>query len=207
VSAPEDPAVRDEGDAVTDEAVETSNVKTEAVEAPSAEPEAAGAHRRGIGWAPVVAYGVLPALALLLALGAGFLKWADTTARDAATARTESVRAASDSTVAILSYKADSVEKDLGAGRDRLTGQFKDSYDTLTHDVVIPGAKEKHISATAAAPAAASVSATEKHAVVLVFVNQIVVIGNDPPTGTASSVRVTLDKIDGRWLISDFTPV
>jgi hypothetical protein len=31
--------------------------------------------------------------------------------------------------------------------------------------------------------------------------------GNDPPTDTASSVRVTLDKIGGRWLISAFEPV
>jgi Mce-associated membrane protein len=37
--------------------------------------------------------------------------------------------------------------------------------------------------------------------VVLVFVNQTVAVGNDPPTDTASNVRVTLDKIGGRWLI------
>ena len=34
------------------------------------------------------------------------------------------------------------------------------------------------------------------------FVNQTITVGNDPPTDTASSVRVTLDKIGGRWLIS-----
>jgi Mce-associated membrane protein len=88
-----------------------------------------------------------------------------------------------------------------------LTGEFKDSYTSLIHDVVIPGAKEKQISAVANVPAAASVSASENHAVVLVFVNQATTIGQDPPTNTASSVRVTLDKIAGRWLISQFHPV
>jgi Mce-associated membrane protein len=43
--------------------------------------------------------------------------------------------------------------------------------------------------------------------VVLAFVDQTTTIGNDAPTDTASSVRVTLDKVDSRWLISGFDPV
>jgi Mce-associated membrane protein len=50
-------------------------------------------------------------------------------------------------------------------------------------------------------------SASADHAEVLAFVNQTITVGNDPPTDTASSVRVTLDKIGGRWLISAFEPV
>jgi Mce-associated membrane protein len=73
--------------------------------------------------------------------------------------------------------------------------------------VVIPGATQKQISAVATVPAAASVSATENHAVVLVFVNQTVTVGTGAPTDTASSVRVTLDKVADRWLISGFDPV
>jgi Mce-associated membrane protein len=72
---------------------------------------------------------------------------------------------------------------------------------------VIPGAKQKQISAVATVPAMASVSADPRHAVVLVFVNQTVVVGQDAPTDTASSVRVTLDKVGDRWLISKFDPV
>jgi Mce-associated membrane protein len=106
-----------------------------------------------------------------------------------------------------LSYQAASVDKQLTAARDRLTGTFRDSYGALIHDVVIPGAQQKQISALATVPAAASVSATPDHAVVLVFVDQSVTVGADTPTSTASSVKVTLDRIGGRWLISDFTPV
>jgi Mce-associated membrane protein len=73
--------------------------------------------------------------------------------------------------------------------------------------VVAPGAKQQHITAVATVPAAASVSATESHAEVLVFVDQTTTIGNDSPTQTTSSVRVTLDKVGGRWLISQFDPV
>lgn len=154
-----------------------------------------------------LAFGVLPALVVLLGAGAGLLRWQDVSHRAIDTARTESVAAARDATVAILSYKADSVEQDLGAARDRLTGSFLDSFSDLVDRVVIPGAREKKISAAAKVAAAASVSAAAKHAVALVFVNQTVVIGGGAPSGSASSVRVTLDKVDDRWLVSGFDPV
>jgi Mce-associated membrane protein len=163
--------------------------------------------KRRIQWARVFALGVLPAVALLLAMGAGYMKWMDNSVRDSERARDTSVQAAKDSTVALLSYKPDTVEQQLTAARDRLTGDFRDSYTSLTHDVVIPGAKQKQISAVATVPAVASVSAAPNHAVVLVFVNQTVVVGRDAPTDTASAVRVTLDKIGERWLISKFDPV
>jgi Mce-associated membrane protein len=162
---------------------------------------------RRIRWSRVIAYGVLPGLALLLALAAGFLKWQDNSVRDGQVARAESVRAATDGTIALLSYRPDTVQKELEAAQGRLTGTFLDSYKSLTHDVVIPGAKEKQISAVATVPAAASTSASENHAVVLVFVDQTVIVGKDAPTNTASSVRVALDKVQGRWLISQFDPV
>ena len=196
--------------------------ETDSVEETPAEPEATEAaaevdgsdhdeqltgSARRVRWSGAIVYVVLPALALLLASAAGFLKWQDGSARDAATARTESVRAATDSTIALLSYKPDTVEKDLDAARGRLTGTFLSAYTSLTHDVVIPGAKQKQISAVATVPAAASTSATGNRAVVLLFVNQTVIIGQDAPTNTASSVRVTLDKVGGRWLISQFDPV
>jgi Mce-associated membrane protein len=155
----------------------------------------------------VLAFGVLPVLVLLIAAACGYLHWRVDWIRGSEAARAESVSAAKDSTVAILSYQPDTVEKDLAAARERLTGKFKDSYMQLVHDVVIPGAKKGHISAIATIPAAASLSADPKHAVALVFVNQVVTVGNDAPTNTSSAVRVTLDKTGGRWLISAFDPI
>jgi Mce-associated membrane protein len=171
-------------------------------------PEAAPAgakHHFSATW--LLAYGLLPGLALLLTVAAGYLKDQAGLAKESGIARIESVTAAKESTIALLSYTPDTAEKDLGAARDRTTGTFTESYTQLTHDVVIPGAKQKHISAVAKVPAAASVSATPNHAVALVFIDQTVVIGTDQPTDTASSVRVTLDKVGGRWLISGFDPV
>jgi Mce-associated membrane protein len=152
-----------------------------------------------------IAIVALVSLALALACGAAYFKYKaskDATSNSAA----ESVRVAKEATVAMLSYTPQTAEATLGAAGDRLTGAFRDSYRTLINDVVIPGAKQKHISATASVPAAASVSATSNHAVVLVFVDQNVVFGTEPPTQTASAVQVTLDKVADHWLISGFDP-
>jgi Mce-associated membrane protein len=173
---------------------------------PQQKGKPAGSRRR-IHWSRAITYGILPGLALLLACAAGFLKWQGGSAHDAQVARAESVRAATESTIALLSYKPETVEKDLETARARLTGTFLNAYNQLTHDVVIPGARQKQISAAATVPAATSVQATASHAVVLLFVNQTVTVGQDVPTSTTSSVRVTLDRVGGRWLISQFDPV
>lgn len=163
--------------------------------------------RRPVGWSTVIAYAVLPGVVLLLALTVGFAKWQAFSAGQAQRAGVEATQAATEGTIALLSYQPDTVASDLDAARSRLTGTFLDSYTELTQEVVIPGAKQKQISAVATVPGAASVSVTGSHAVVLLFVNQTVIVGQDAPTDTASRVRVALDKVDDRWLISEFEPV
>ncbi len=162
--------------------------------------------RRRIGWSRLLVVAVLPGFALALTLASGYFAWLNGSADAVAVARAESVQAASDAAVALLSYRADSVDKDLGAASERLTGDFKAEYTTLTRQVVIPGAKEKHISASAKVTAAASVSAAANRAAVLLFVNQTVTIGQGAPTDTHPVIRVKLDKVGGRWLVSHFDP-
>ncbi len=154
-----------------------------------------------------VAFVVLPAIALALGAAAGYLNWQSSYHRASTMAAQDSVAAARETATAMLSYNADTVEKDLNSARDRLTGSFLEEYTKLVNEVVIPGSREKNISAVAQVPAAASVSATPDHAVALVYVDQTVTVGKDTPTNTASSVKVTLDRVGGRWLVSGFEPV
>jgi Mce-associated membrane protein len=195
----------DEADAA-DEADLLDVDETEAAEAAADAAEAPVERGSRFSWTRLLV-AALPALALIIALGVGYLKWLDGTARESRAAAEASVRAASESTIAILSYKPETVDRDLKAAAERLTAGFRQQYTQLVNDVVAPGAKQQHITAVATVPAAASVSATGKHAVVLVFVDQTTTIGNDAPTQTTSSVRVTLDNVGGRWLISQFDPV
>jgi Mce-associated membrane protein len=156
-----------------------------------------------VNWSRVLVYGLLPGLALLLAIAAGMLKW-EGSIRHTDIARNQAVVAARESAVALLSFRFDTVDRDVAAARERLTGGFRDTYTQKTQAELIPNAKQRRVSATASVPAAAPESANESHAVVLLFVNQTVRFGNSAPANGASSVRVTLDKVGGRWLVSDF---
>lgn len=158
-------------------------------------------------WGRLVKSGTLPAVTILLAATAGYLQWRDSSALDSQLAATQSVRAATEGSIAMLSYRPETVEKDLTAAVDRLTDPLRDSYMRLINQAVIPSAKQKRISAVTTVPAAASVSVTRKHAVVLAFINQTTTVGNDPPNATASRVRVSLEKVHQRWLISQFEPI
>jgi Mce-associated membrane protein len=205
-SSLDDPAERDDLADEAEAADEADLVDVEEVEGEDDAAEAPVEQSSRFSWTRLLVAG-LPVLALILALGVGYLKWLDGTARESRAAAEASVRAASESTIAILSYKPETVDRDLKAAADRLAEPFRQQYTQLVNDVVAPGAKQQHITALATVPAAASVSATGKHAVVLVFVDQTTTIGDDAPTQSTSSVRASLEKVDGRWLISQFDPV
>lgn len=187
----------------------TADELAEAVEIDAAQTTDAApvVPRRRVAWASVAVYGLLPALVLALAGAAGYLQWKDVSLSQADAAKKDSTKAATDGTIALLSYKPETVDKDLEAAKKYMTGNFLNSYTSLTRDVVIPGSKQKKISAVATVPAAAWTKATPDHAVVMLFVDQTMIIGDSAPTSTASSVRVTLDKVEGRWLISQFDPM
>jgi Mce-associated membrane protein len=159
---------------------------------------------RSVNWARVLVYGLLPTLVLLLAIAAGLLKWNDSSIRHSELASSESVTAARDSTNAILTFRYDTIDHDVAATRERLTGGFLDTYTKRTQQELIPHAKQERLVATSVVPAAAPETVTPNHAVVLVFISQTVTVGDAGPKVAGSSARVTLDKIGKRWLISDF---
>jgi Mce-associated membrane protein len=203
-----DPATSADDQTTTQDAPGGDDAVDESCEQPSeANTQPARSRPKDHRVTRIAVFIALPVLALTIVAGTGYLKWQATSMRAAQTSATDSVKAASDTVTKMLSYRPDTVDHDLASASDLLTGDFRNDYTTLTHDVVIPGAKEKQISAVATVPAASSISATGDHAVVLVFVNQTVIIGSSPPSNTASSVRVTLQKHDDHWLVSSFEPI
>ena len=147
------------------------------------------------------------ALMVLLIASGIWLFWDTASRREADRAGSEAVQAARDSIVEMFSYQPDTADQKLNAARGRLTGPFLESYNQLIQTVVIPSAKQKKITAAAKVPAAAAVSAGADHAVVLAYVDQTLALGTAPPTRTNSTVRVTMENVDGVWLISDFDPI
>jgi Mce-associated membrane protein len=138
---------------------------------------------------------------------AGYFYGAAVNDRAVTSGAQEAERLARDATVAMLAYTPDNVDTTMRQAADRLTGDLKARYEKLANDVVIPTAKDKRVLSLASVVGSALVSTTAQECVVLVFVNQSTAYGDQTPTDAASAVKVTLRKVDGRWMISGFDPV
>jgi Mce-associated membrane protein len=118
------------------------------------------------------------------------------------------VNAARDGTVALLSYKPDTLNQDFAAAKSHLTGDFLNYYDQFTKQVVTPAAQTKAVTTTAQVVGAAASELHPNSAVVLIFVNQVTTSKDRPdPAMASSSVLVSLTKVHGDWLITKFDPV
>jgi Mce-associated membrane protein len=123
-------------------------------------------------------------------------------------ARTAVIQTASNGTTAVLSYAAQTLDGDLSKAKSFLTGDFLNYYTQFTRDIVTPAVKQKSVKASAAVVQAAAVETHPSSAVVLVFVDQTTTSAQNPAGSVASSsVKVTLTKVSGAWLISSFDPV
>ncbi len=118
------------------------------------------------------------------------------------------VTAASDGTVALLSYSPESLDKDFANAKSHLSGDFLTYYNQFTEQIVAPAAKEKSLKTTAHVIGAGVSELHPDSAVVLVFVDQSTTSKDKPdPSMAASSVRVSLTRVNGNWLITKFDPV
>ena len=162
----------------------------------------------------VIATLVIPLVLVLGLLAAGglaawlyFTQYRPDEQTDAAVAKS-AVDAARDGTVALLSYKPDTLDKDFAVAKAHLAGDFANYYDTFTKQIVTPAAKEKAVTTTAQVVGAAASDVHPNSAVVLVFVNQVTTSRERPdPAMASSSVLVSLTNVHGTWLITKFDPV
>lgn len=149
---------------------------------------------------------VLAAIALVLAVTCAVLRWLIVAQDQSDTARDESVQAAKEITAQMLSYETETVEQQLGAARDRMTGEFLGKYSVMINDV-IPAAHAQQIAAVADVLRAGVVSAQPDSAELVLFVDQSVQVGREMPQKTVSVARATMVKVDDRWLMSKYEPV
>jgi Mce-associated membrane protein len=118
------------------------------------------------------------------------------------------VKAASDGTVALLSYSPDSLDKDFATAKSHLSGDFLSYYNEFTEQIVAPAAKQKSLKTTARVVGAAVKELHPGTAVVLVYVDQSTTSKDRPdPSESASSVLVSMTRVNGNWLITKFDPI
>ncbi|HJT94790.1 MAG TPA: hypothetical protein VJ777_23115 [Mycobacterium sp.] len=157
---------------------------------------------------------VVPVILVLLLLMSGglaawlyFERYQPNKQTDLSVARTVA-NAASEATVALLSYSPESIDKDFANAKSHLSGDFLSQYTKLIEQTVAPAAKQKSLKTTAHVVGAAVSELRRNSAVVLVFVDQSTTSKDSPdPAMSASSVLVSMTRINGKWLITRFDPV
>jgi Mce-associated membrane protein len=194
-------------DAATDDKEKDSAVDETDKAADSADSSSAA--RRSLPAIPLI-----PAALMLGLLAAGllagwlyFTQYRPDKQTDDAVAQSV-VNAARDGTVALLSYKPDTLNQDFAAAKSHLTGDFLNYYDQFTKEVVTPAAQTKGVTTTAQVAGAAVSELNPDKAVVLVFINQATTSKERPdPAMASSSAKVSLAKVHGEWLITKFDPL
>ncbi|HET9874322.1 MAG TPA: hypothetical protein VFQ37_00950 [Mycobacterium sp.] len=166
-----------------------------------------GSRRRLLAVKPVPALLVLLMLASAALTAWLYLSWYRPGAQTGSGAAAAAVDAAREGTVAMLSYKPETIDDDLATAKSHLTGDFLSYYDDFARQVVAPASKQKGLKTTAEVVGVAVAELHPDSAVVLVFVNQTTTSKEQPdPSMAARSVQVSLSKIDGSWLIAKFDP-
>lgn len=121
-----------------------------------------------------------------------------------AAARTAAVEAARSHAEELLSYDYRTFEDDLAEVEADTTGTFRTDYLRTVQELVVPQAKKYEVVVRARVVAASVMNAEPERAVTLLFVNQATQSNRLEGTQIDQNrVRMTLEKVDGRWLVSD----
>jgi Mce-associated membrane protein len=157
---------------------------------------------------PVRAVRILGIVVLVLAVLTGLLWYQDKRYEQTADARTAAMSTAASSVVKLLSYNFRTIDRQVAETQGMITGKFKDDYAALVKNTVAPSAKDKQIAIQTAIADNAVVSSSTDQVVLLMFVNQQSESLLKPDAVlTGSRIRVTLLNEQGKWLISELTPV
>ncbi|MFE7722668.1 hypothetical protein ACFU44_26920 [Nocardia rhizosphaerihabitans] len=128
---------------------------------------------------------------------------------DAKTAAAQSAQEAARSSIpTVLSYNFNTIDTEFPRVTDNLIGKFRIDFAELSSKVIIPIAHRDSIITTAKVVESSIVTADVDKVTVLLFLNQETSSAKyQGPRLDGSRIRVGMTNVDGRWLISDITPV
>jgi Mce-associated membrane protein len=155
-----------------------------------------------------VVVGVLVTLLVLLLVPAGVAVWGFTrlsAAEERLAARADVVRVAEQFTVAVNNYDAASVEDYRADVGELLSTKFRAEFDQAMEDIVTQ-VREAQMSSDGEVLASGVATVDDDSARVLVVANSAVKTVYDERQ-RHFRWEVSLVKVDGAWLVDDFTPV
>jgi Mce-associated membrane protein len=149
---------------------------------------------------------VLALIVVLMAAVAGGLGIWQRYDANSASARTAAVAAAAVQAQTLFSYDYRHLDRDIAASRKVITGKLATDFVQTSTKVVAPQATANKAVVQATVSGSSVVSAAPEKVTVLLFVNQAVQNKNIKGTRLDQyRVRITMQKVSGKWLISDAT--
>ncbi|MFC9355200.1 hypothetical protein ACFTZB_01265 [Rhodococcus sp. NPDC057014] len=108
----------------------------------------------------------------------------------------------------ILSYDFNTVDNHFTSSLEHLGGEFRNQFESVSKDVIIPSAKERQVVTSATVIESSVVSVDADAATVLMFLNQSTTSTDSPaPKLDGSRVQVSLQRDGDSWQITEMTPV
>ena len=161
------------------------------------------------GRVPPAARIAIVALLVVLIAGSGVAAglWANQASNAKATQAEETAAAAAAKAELpqILSYNYKTLNADLARAAADTTGQFSGQFGVLASQMIGPEATKQQVVTKAVVPVAAPVSSTGNQVTVLVYLDQSTTSKSQPKAQIVpSQVRVTMEKVKGKWLVAVF---
>jgi Mce-associated membrane protein len=149
-------------------------------------------------------FSVLAVLATAALIVCGVLAYRAHAASQVDAARTQGLAAARSAAGVVLAYDHRHLDRDFARASGLLTGEFAEEYAMTTKDSVRSLATKTRAVVRADVRSASVVSASPERVVVLLFVNQTTTSSRtSEPRTDLNRVRMTLERVGGRWLVSD----
>jgi len=157
---------------------------------------------------PVHAVKVLGIVVAVLALLAGLSFYQADHYRRLDAARADAVQQGEGAVGRLMSYSFRTSDRQVEKTQDLVTGRFKDDYARFITSKVIPGAKGKQVNVQTSVDRSAVISSGLGEAVLLMYVDveSEALLGSGGDRST-NALRLTLEKQDGTWKVSDIEPV
>lgn len=117
-------------------------------------------------------------------------------------ARVDGLTAARGAVEQILTYQPASQGPDLERARGLVTGDFGNQFEMVLNTVVRPALKGG-VGTRTVVTRAGVVSADTDRVTALLYLTQQASRADEPPRTNAGRAEVTVQRVDGRWLVSD----
>lgn len=200
-----------------EESVKEAGEDQVTTEQPARKPKSGGSKGNPLGRIALAAGGLSPASRLLIVIVlvllviasgalAGWKAEQASSAKAAEADRTAAAAAAKTEIPQILTYSYKTLSRDLARGAADTTGQFKGEFNLEAQQIIEPQVPKQQVTTVAQAPVAAPVDSSGDQVTVLVFIHQTTTSKANPKgQASSSALRVTMQKVNGKWLVENYS--